>query len=335
MRRLLVPLLFFGLLTVPAQRAEAWNELGHMAIAKVAYDQADDGLKLRVFNLLKAHPHFDEYLAKSCPEGIGVQEWAWLRASIWPDWIRHRREKETRGERVYKFSRPDDHYINVPFIDPARLDLFKDLKSEPDKHDILAAFRQRVGEINLREASAEDKAIALCWLFHLVGDVHQPLHCCTFYSAQFPEGDRGGTRFAFASGGKRHQLHRFWDEALGDVPGSDDDPAPRQGKLYKRIAEVAESLRQPDYGREQLRELRDNPTFPAWVRESHGWAVKTAYRNGTLQGVPTKPDGSLPANAPAAANDYETAARALARQRAALAGHRLADKLKELKLAKD
>jgi hypothetical protein len=335
MRRLACLLLLVGLLTVPTRRTAAWNELGHMVVAKVAYDQMSDGLKLRIFNTLKAHPHYEEYLAKNCPEGVGIQEWVLLRASIWPDWIRHRRDKETRGERVTKYSRPDDHYVNLPFIDPTRLALLKDLKPELDKHDILGAYGQRLSELNLREASLEDKAVALCWLFHLIGDVHQPLHCATFYSAQFPQGDRGGTRFGLSVGGKRHQLHKFWDELLGDVPGKDDDAAPRQAKLYQRIAESAQSLRALEYSRELLTELTENPTFPSWVRESHQWAVTVGYRNGTLKGLPTDKDGNAPAEAPEAGNDYETTARALARKRAALAGHRLADKLKELKLSKD
>ena len=30
---------------------------------------------------------------------------------------------------------------------------------------------------------------------HLIEDLHQPLHACTLYSSQFPEGDKGGNAF--------------------------------------------------------------------------------------------------------------------------------------------
>lgn len=30
------------------------------------------------------------------------------------------------------------------------------------------------------------------YLLHLVGDLHQPLHCTTYVSAYFPNGDMGG-----------------------------------------------------------------------------------------------------------------------------------------------
>ena len=38
----------------------------------------------------------------------------------------------------------------------------------------------------------EQKAIAFAWLFHLVGDVHQPLHTAQLFTVDYPNGDRGG-----------------------------------------------------------------------------------------------------------------------------------------------
>ena len=38
----------------------------------------------------------------------------------------------------------------------------------------------------------EEKAIYLTWLMHLVGDIHQPLHCTAVFREQFPNGDKGG-----------------------------------------------------------------------------------------------------------------------------------------------
>src|SRR4051794_37148479 len=72
--------------------------------------------------------------------------------------------------------------------------------------------------------TAEDKAVALCWILHLIGDVHQPLHCATLYSPQFERGDLGGNSFGVKINGKEYRLHTFWDNALDVVPGTDDDP---------------------------------------------------------------------------------------------------------------
>ena len=44
----------------------------------------------------------------------------------------------------------------------------------------------------VRSGTDEEKAIYLTWLMHLVGDIHQPLHCAAVFSEQFPNGDKGG-----------------------------------------------------------------------------------------------------------------------------------------------
>ncbi len=36
------------------------------------------------------------------------------------------------------------------------------------------------------------RANALSWLFHLVGDIHQPLHSAQIFTTDYPNGDRGG-----------------------------------------------------------------------------------------------------------------------------------------------
>jgi hypothetical protein len=46
-------------------------------------------------------------------------------------------------------------------------------------------------------ADKEAQAEALSFLIHLVGDIHQPLHCSTLFNSTFklPDGDRGGNNF--------------------------------------------------------------------------------------------------------------------------------------------
>jgi hypothetical protein len=41
------------------------------------------------------------------------------------------------------------------------------------------------------------KAIALAWLFHLVGDIHQPLHTAQLFNADYPQGDRDGNETVY------------------------------------------------------------------------------------------------------------------------------------------
>jgi hypothetical protein len=62
------------------------------------------------------------------------------------------------------------------------------------------------------------RAVALCWVCHLVGDGHQPLHTVKLLTTQFPapEGDRGGTRFYIRvrEGARTISLHTFWDDLI-------------------------------------------------------------------------------------------------------------------------
>jgi S1/P1 Nuclease len=42
-----------------------------------------------------------------------------------------------------------------------------------------------------KESDAERRAIAIAWLFHLVGDIHQPLHTAQLFTTEYPQGRQG------------------------------------------------------------------------------------------------------------------------------------------------
>jgi S1/P1 Nuclease len=60
------------------------------------------------------------------------------------------------------------------------------------------------------------KAIALAWLFHLVGDIYQPLHTAQLFTVEYLEGDRGGNDICVrvTQAGQPMDLHRFWDGVI-------------------------------------------------------------------------------------------------------------------------
>lgn len=311
-----------------ASSASAWNEFGHMAVARVAYREMDDGLKVRVAKLIQEHPHYKDHLSNLCPADVPVAEWAFLRAATWSDWIRPKKD-DPRGDRVTGYHRPGDHYVNMPIVPDGYLDVFRDLKADPDVQDIVGAFKQRITEVKLRSATKADRAVAICWMSHLIGDVHQPLHCGTLFSSIFPDGDLGGNRFGVTVEGKGVKLHAFWDDALGKAEGWESDSASRQAKLYERLKEIDETLRDPKYGRDKLQELGKSTTFPSWVRESHELAVRVGYREGKLRGAVVSFNAPVPTDAPSLSVEYVATAKELAKVRIVLAGYRLADKLKE------
>ena len=68
-------------------------------------------------------------------------------------------------------------------------------------------------------ASNADKAIAIAWILHLSGDIHQPLHTSARVTDTEPKGDQGGNLFLLTPEGtprdKQVNLHWFWDSIVG------------------------------------------------------------------------------------------------------------------------
>jgi hypothetical protein len=125
-----------------------------------------------------------------------------------------------------------------------------------------------------------EKAIGVCWLLHLVGDLHQPLHAVSYYDEEHPNGDKGGNGFFVRAkeGGAVINLHQFWDCLLGN------------DQKYRGAGNLAIELRnRPDFARDKLKELgggdpaintRDSAT-DAWCKESMANAEDVAYAGDT------------------------------------------------------
>ncbi len=82
----------------------------------------------------------------------------------------------------------------------------------PSPANILMALAENE-RIVRSKALAEQRAVALAWLFHLVSDVHHPLHTVQLFTREYPYGDRGGNEICVrvAPGRPPLDLHRLWD----------------------------------------------------------------------------------------------------------------------------
>ena len=105
------------------------------------------------------------------------------------------------------------HYINWPFKPEGQPATVQTREPEPVNILTVMADNQRIVK---NENEAERKAIALAWLFHLVGDVYQPLHTAQLFMVDCPRGDRGGNEICVrvTEGGPPMDLHRFWDGVI-------------------------------------------------------------------------------------------------------------------------
>ncbi len=229
MRSIFLVILSLWLVIPPAQ---AWHSTGHKLTADIAYHVMSEEQREHIASVMRAHPRFDEDFAAAMPDNIaagsGGQKVRWImgQASIWPDLVPNISESVRT-----QYHRGTWHYINMPVYLTAEDE--KELSNSLD-HNMSTTFepplRQNLNIIqalkgNLlvwrdQTASDSDKAVALCWIIHLTGDLHQPLHNVALFSrAFFPEGDRGGNSIAIKREDKDANLHAVWD---GLAFGSDD-----------------------------------------------------------------------------------------------------------------
>src|SRR5215510_6074684 len=187
-----------------------------------------------------------------------------MQAARWADDIRSNDKQQHRAPW---------QYINWPFKPDGQPPSVQ--TREPEAVNILTAMVENQ-RIVANENDAGRKAIALAWLFHLVGDIHQPLHTVQLFTVDYPNGDRGGNEICVrvTQAGQPMDLHRFWDGVIASssnlTPLRNDATALRNRQGFERS---------------ELTELA-NTDFESWAKESFEIATKIAYRNGRLIGAP-------------------------------------------------
>ena len=313
-------------LLVPAS-AGAWNDTGHRTIATLAYDELTPSVRAKVDAILRAHPRYDKDLLAEMPQGYGEPErFAFAMSGYWPDIIRSQ-----TNPMHFTHHKPMWHYIDTPYqladwkpstvptTAPNASVAGSGATTQPaveGPKNVIEAIEANRATLRNPERTDAEKAVAICWLAHLVGDIHQPLHATTLYSAQFPEGDRGGNSFMVSVRRQNQNLHAVWDEMLG---------VQTSATMINYLAAGVRS--DPNLRREAMPQV--SKTDPeAWRRESNELGRTVAHRNGTLVGAssdglrrdPTTPVPTLP-------EGYLRDAEPVALRRAALAAYRLADLL--------
>jgi hypothetical protein len=309
-----------GLLFAAAP-ARAWNATGHQVAAEIAWRNLTPAVRAKVLELLKQHPHFERRLAPTEPdtEPVDYALRVFMRAATWPDMMRSGRADEKT------FHHSAWHYVDFPIVaegvDKATLELQPlGEKLEPGKQpeNALQAMEWCVERLKNPEAPAAERAIALAWLEHLVGDIHQPLHASSFFSADYPKGDRGGNSFAVKYHGNVTNLHAFWDELLG-------------GYMSARLVDAVADKVIEKYPRESMEKEVAVAKPAEWAAESFTIAKDVVYAEGKLKGVTREASvADKGETTPELPEKYDEAARETARRRIALAGYRLADLLNEL-----
>ena len=122
------------------------------------------------------------------------------------------------------------------------------------------------------ETNPGERALALSWLLHMVGDIHQPLHVSDLYSKEFPAGNAAGTQQYVMDPIKKMPipLHLLWDSNIYRSTELD--------AVEKAARELVKEY--PRSAFPELKGLKGPGDFAKWARESYDVAVDFAYGYG-------------------------------------------------------
>jgi hypothetical protein len=249
--------------------AQAWNGLEHMMVAKIAYDRLNPHARQKVDwasgQITLLGEHYNE-----------------INMATWADGIKH-----IKGD---PFSA---HYNNWHFIDlglePGDPDPLKNPPPLTVKNgDIVTALNHCEAVMTGKsDPLIPNEAVAIALMVHLMGDLHQPLHCTTDYYPNQPAGqfktDIGGNNVAVTNMVDPYpNFHALWD---GILEGSYDLKqnafvVPDEAKPFEvtattplLVSKVDEVVKANTIGPGDLA-----GDYASWAAETHALGV-TAYKS--------------------------------------------------------
>jgi len=188
-----------------AKPVTAWDDEGHMMVAAIAYDHLNPDVRSRVDHLLTLNPYYNTWISM-LPQKVSESQrnkMVFMLAATWPDAIK--RDNAYQNDGADNGDRPSgpEASQNIGYSDHLRHkywhfvdQLFSqdgtalEEASTPNAQTQIVEFRRVLGSHSPDPLKSYD----LSWLLHLVGDVHQPLHCASRFSQAEPHADAGGNR---------------------------------------------------------------------------------------------------------------------------------------------
>jgi hypothetical protein len=316
LRRSLFTLAILCSLAFTASQSFAWDSTGHETVALIAYDQMSPEARTAIFTMLKNHPRLQQDLLNPDDKKFPDTDLAmFVRAATWPDIIRFPGNPMNRTEHHGPW-----HYVDFPF----EQDGIKGPQpvTQWDGHSVPAnlaqAMQKALTELKDPKTPKDRKAIDICWVEHLVGDIHQPLHAASWYSKQYPKGDQGGNQVEIRGADNLPMnLHFYWDSAEGLSMNPDD---------IRKTADRIEAEHPPKALADKIKDL----DVVDWAHESFDLAKSAVYLNGTLAHVTSHEGLQNPSIVPPLPPGYDLRAKDVADLRIAEAGYRLAAVLEEV-----
>ena len=227
-------------------QANAWGDLGHKVTALIAYRHLTPRARTTLDALLASDPD-----PLTPPDFTGRATWADKYRST------HRETAAWHFVDI-EIDRPDIRgaCFDFPAIGDAKL-----ASLGPAQDCVVNKIDQFAAELASGTTPPPERLLALKFLIHFIGDVHQPLHIADHH-------DRGGNCIGLSrQHGQAANLHAYWDvdvvEALGDSPGQIAD------RLDRNIT------------RGEKRKWAEG-TAASWAMESFDIGRRDAYALATL-----------------------------------------------------
>ncbi|MEO7539313.1 MAG: S1/P1 nuclease [Pyrinomonadaceae bacterium] len=284
--------------------AFGWDDTGHKITAYVAWMTMTPAARERVFKILLEAPEDSDiatfYLSyNSRSEESRRREYFMLMAS-WADIVRDKKIEA----RYAKYHKSNWHYYDTFWM-------WKDGKAVvEDKREEGGVALPKLIEFDLLirgTAPDAEKAVAIAWMEHLIGDLHQPLHTSARVTTSNPKGDQGGNLFLLTpKGTKRDQqlnLHSFWDGIIGKNMPNDKDLC--EADYLNPIAD--DIMRQ--YPLAKYQDKLQMGSMDTWQKESFEIATREVYRDVKWFELPS--------------DKYRKKALKISEERMALAGYRM------------
>jgi len=319
MKKWLVSLVALSVAVLP-MRALAWGEIGHRLVAAIAWSHMTPKARAKVQALLDQ-------------DGDTLTPPDFLDRANWADKLRDS-DRATKGP--FYSGTSSWHFVDIPLGKATGIDAARDVEPAACPHpDVpagvtasavgtVAAELRHADKIRQFEAELKDTAtpvkeqiLALKFLMHFIGDVHQPLHA-------IDDQDQGGNCVSVVEGPKGSQsLHTYWDTGvIYDMMGVPEPlvfdytaPSPVSNAQVEAFAATLTITpeKQAAWG-------QDDPA--QWAAESAVLAHNVSY-NLKVATLPTCAMNNR--NAPITPPDgYNAKAEAVAKEQLEKAGARLA-----------
>jgi hypothetical protein len=312
MRKLFRIVILVALATLPVVTSFAWDDTGHKTTAYIAWQQMSPAAREAVIKILRAAPEDSNlsafYMSGAEPEDVRKLEY-FMVVATWADIVRDR----SFENRYKKYHKSNWHYDDTFWKQVnGRAEILPKAEEGGQAINRLSEFDK---VLRNSSASDKDKSIAIAWIAHLIGDIHQPLHTSARVTDKEPKGDQGGNLFLLTPEGtpreKQLNLHWFWDSIIGRV-----DPLKGDTCESDYIRSIA--------GRIMKKYPRRSFGSEIKLGDYDGWRAESFALNATNVFSPDLVRFQMPSE------KYKKKAFQIAQRQLALAGYRLGETLNQI-----